>query len=582
MADTLLVVDLELTMASIAATFEGHPHRGLQQLRQWKDSGPHQFSQQAAEFLSSATDSRFARLLFHLLQEEHPSLDAFLFSPLALTGSAAANLAALACRIEPRVQTIWTTTLLHQLEQLSESEVLDEVLRRMEVLANCADRLRFAPLLQKLSIHAEPKIRSKAALLSPLVHSLGEELPALRDENARVRANALESMWGRSDSRAIEIFKASQGRVSHREAINAVLGLHFAGELSARNRLIELAESDNSRNASAAIWAMGMTKDPRLLSYLQSRLKLRADPLQLRLLRAARRIKAFQDEAESLPPLSIRPIRLEWLGLGRIQLSLLLLNSLGQPCDPSKILPVHFMLRDGDRHLDQFQVQVGGSPAQTELLFLLPAGVSGSFASLHAASRAKRKDDLWSAQHYPTAATRRIRLAPRFEFTNGIESLEQEAAKITPVAGDSFEASVERAISNFPLSENSKRLLLVTDPNCPDSLEPAADWLEKCKRFRIMPYVLATRTLNLAATNSWRRFCTRLNGTFVEHSPAAALEDELANACLALQSSVHITCHLGRVHEDVLQGSSVWIEMISELGAARLELNPEAISSLRG
>lgn len=240
------------------------------------------------------------------------------------------------------------------------------------------------------------------------------------------------------------------------------------------------------------------------------------------------------------------------------------------------------MVRDGDRHVDQFQVQVSGSSAQTELLFLLPAEASGSFSLLQAAGRVKRKDDLWCPQHYPTAATRRLRLSPRFDFSSSIEFLGQESTHITPVAGDSLELAVERAISNFPLSDNPKCLLLVTDPNCPDALEPAADWLEKFKRFRVMPYVVATRTLNLAATNSWRRFCLKLGGTFVQHSPVIALDDELANACLALQSSVQITCHMGRVHEDILQGASVWIEMVSELGGGRLELTPETLSNLRG
>ncbi len=278
----------------------------------------------------------------HLLQEEHPSLDAFLFAPSALKGPTAVQLAVLACRIEPKIQTIWTETLLRQLEQLSESEVLEEVLRRMEVLAVCADRLRFAPLLQKLSAHSHAKIRSKAAVLSPLLYDLCEDVPALNDENARVRANALESMWGRSDPKAIEVFKANQGRSSNREAINAVLGLHFAGELSARRRLMELAASDNSRIAASAIWAMGMTKDPRLLCYLQSRLKQSGDAQQMGMLRSARRIKAFQEAAEALPPLTLRPIRLEWLGLGQMQVSLLLLNSLGQPCDPRKNSPRAF------------------------------------------------------------------------------------------------------------------------------------------------------------------------------------------------------------------------------------------------
>ena len=83
----------------------------------------------------------------------------------------------------------------------------------------------------------------------------------LASEDGRIRANAVESLWGRHDPEARALLRQSAEDPIGRVMVNALLGLYWAGEKEASARLIGLAISDDPARRASAAWAMGQTAD---------------------------------------------------------------------------------------------------------------------------------------------------------------------------------------------------------------------------------------------------------------------------------------------------------------------------------
>ncbi len=111
----------------------------------------------------------------------------------------------------------------------------------------------------------------------------------LEDPDARVRANAVESLWGRSDEEAGEIFRQKLGDAHQRVAANAAVGLYLAGESMAVRALWKMATEGDAARRAAAAWAMGRTGDARFLPLLERMRRMHPVPaLVLRNVAAAR------------------------------------------------------------------------------------------------------------------------------------------------------------------------------------------------------------------------------------------------------------------------------------------------------
>ncbi len=118
---------------------------------------------------------------------------------------------------------------------------------------------------------ADVRTRARLALAwgkAALIERLGEGW--LEDGEARVRANAVESLWGRGDPEALEIFRRKLADGHQRVEANAAVGLYLAGESEAVAALWSMAQSAEAGRRAAAAWAMGRTGDERFLPLLQA------------------------------------------------------------------------------------------------------------------------------------------------------------------------------------------------------------------------------------------------------------------------------------------------------------------------
>lgn len=167
---------------------------------------------------------------------------------------------------------------------------------------------QLAPLVEAALLLAEFVARSAGAVDAPRVRSalalasgrlaalarLGESL--FEDPDPRVRANVIESLWGRSDDEALARFQAALQDSHPRPAANACVGLYLAGRAEAVRELSLLAAHPEPRFRAAAAWAMGRTGHPRFLPLLAEMRAASPAPVSLLkcIVQAKERILAVQ------------------------------------------------------------------------------------------------------------------------------------------------------------------------------------------------------------------------------------------------------------------------------------------------
>jgi hypothetical protein len=213
------------------------------------------FVQVASTLLQSWPASSELRCLISVLSSNE--LPDALLSAAVQAVAQAAHLVRTVGVLRSHVRTCLTDWLARETAETS-TQRLPDVLRAMELLAGI-DRLETPPALLDLANHGNEQIRSKAVRLADRENvQQSWRLQRLTDTNARVRANAVESMWGARDPASLQTFEAMLSDDHPRVAGNAVMGLYRAdAEADARAALKNLGAHPDARFRRAAAWVAG-------------------------------------------------------------------------------------------------------------------------------------------------------------------------------------------------------------------------------------------------------------------------------------------------------------------------------------
>jgi len=153
---------------------------------------------------------------------------------------------------------------------LATAEPLLDVRLVRKMLANAAGDIRAVKAEAAMRV-----VRSKVGLLLGRSNlNLNRIKSFLASDDARLRANAVESMWGLKDRSVVTILWDATKDSHRRVVINALVGLCRAGERDAFDRLIEMAGSGEAMMRAGVAWAMGEIGAPEFAEPLQ---KLSAD-----------------------------------------------------------------------------------------------------------------------------------------------------------------------------------------------------------------------------------------------------------------------------------------------------------------
>jgi hypothetical protein len=142
--------------------------------------------------------------------------------------------------------------------------------RVLDLLDGISVGTRVVPVLNHLTNHPDKRISSKAALLvGKRVQSLAWATRVIAEGgDPRLRANAVESMWGGNSEGTVKFFHACLEDKDNRLVGNAIIGLHLAGAPDASQVVMKFAQGSQPEFRMTAAWAMGRIGDPLFIPLL--------------------------------------------------------------------------------------------------------------------------------------------------------------------------------------------------------------------------------------------------------------------------------------------------------------------------
>jgi hypothetical protein len=269
---------------ALAEEFASKPVTASRVFRELWDGAQPEFLDEALRALCTLPNSFGAdQLLRHAAGDPHTLARIVDPSGLALDD---------AIRLVARMQAVDACTDVRLLQVVLDAPDSPGAARILEIVPAVSDYTHLRTLLPKLLRHTDARVRSKAVLLmGRLNQNCGWLEQRLTDIDPRVRANAVEAMWGASSSGTFDLFLAAARDGHFRVAANGIVGLHRAGVLgSARIARVMSTLSDPCFRAAAA-WAMGECQDPRFLPVLGQMLVEIEPSVRRNALRATVRIR---------------------------------------------------------------------------------------------------------------------------------------------------------------------------------------------------------------------------------------------------------------------------------------------------
>jgi hypothetical protein len=219
------------------------------------------------EILQTGDESRGARYLISVLASDNLLLRA-LCDP-ALTMQHALALAQAAAQSGVRVDVVLGKHLSEQAPSIGNGVCPPEVQRLLEILAVVLDGSRVLPYLMALARQPNPHLQSKAVLMIGRVnHNVKWVQSRLMEPDARVRANAIEALWGIDTEEARGLLRLAGRDGDNRVAGNALIALYRVGDFWAIPELLKMADHESRRFRATAAWVMGETGDPRFTKTL--------------------------------------------------------------------------------------------------------------------------------------------------------------------------------------------------------------------------------------------------------------------------------------------------------------------------
>lgn len=143
--------------------------------------------------------------------------------------------------------------------------------RGLEILGAIASPGRLAGVLRNALAQADPEIRSKAALaLNRHADGTAMAEKLAIDADPRVRANAIEALWGRKTAGVEAILKRALEDRHHRVVANAAYGLYLIDPQRYLVALEVLLEHSKASFRIAAAWMVRKIGDPKNLALLKN------------------------------------------------------------------------------------------------------------------------------------------------------------------------------------------------------------------------------------------------------------------------------------------------------------------------
>jgi hypothetical protein len=170
--------------------------------------------------------------------------------------------------------------------------------RILDILDEVSRGRRLLPVLSHLVSSDDKKLSSRATLfVGRRVQNADWAAKQLKHPDQRVRASAIESIWGLRTPTAIKLFESALEDENNRVAGNAVLGLHIAEAPGAGEIILKWSRDPRALFRSTAAWAMGRIASPGFTPELNRLLKDENPVVRSTALRALIEVRRFESHA---------------------------------------------------------------------------------------------------------------------------------------------------------------------------------------------------------------------------------------------------------------------------------------------
>ena len=169
-----------------------------------------------------------------------------------------------------------------------------KALRLLEILSAISTQVRVV-VIGSLLHHPDHRVRSKAALLVGQANQNANWVrQRMDDEDARVRANAIQSLWGADPNEARRVFRKALDDSNNRVIGNALVGLYLMGEPGCIERIVAMSKHADTKFRQTAVWVMQRTGDPAFIPVLSELVRDGEATLRLKGRQALARIQMTQ------------------------------------------------------------------------------------------------------------------------------------------------------------------------------------------------------------------------------------------------------------------------------------------------
>lgn len=396
--------DARTVLEALVRNFERDAAENRKLIRELIYSDPEAFYRNAIAVLSHADESRGFQCLAVLLVS-----NGFLLRALCdpnLSKEDAVALSRAATRADVLADVELARCLANSAVPAGGPIPLEAAPRLMEILAEISDGSRILPSLIRLMRHPNPFVRSKAALM---IGRCGQRVKWVRgrldEDDPRVRANAIEALWGSESPEAQVLLRMALDDGNNRVAGNALLGLYLAGHSSVIPGIVKMAASEDPLFRATAAWLMGETGDPRFAEIL---VRMLVDPngrVRKRAFAALSRIKAAAAQTGQ---------GVRWKAAGimaaqpgdsprthrKIHLAVKPESGMDQP----KILPTEFILSENGQNVIAYRVTEKPPAEAVSVILVFPRAALPANAPWNQGARKclvwKRPSDQWANLPY--------------------------------------------------------------------------------------------------------------------------------------------------------------------------------------
>jgi hypothetical protein len=382
------------SLAGLVADFEAHPMASARAMRELVDGDVQRFLAESRPLLAGAPETPGFDHLLSLIQSHGLILET-ICDPSLFTVQQSILLAKRLARRDPHLDVCLAKFLApggqrsrtSSLERSVQSPVGQRLLEMISAISDASQSL----LITGLTHHPDARIRSKAALLIAKSNKNASWVESRSHEkDPRVRANALEALWGGESAKCRELFRASVCDADNRVSGNAVLGLYLLGDPSAIPLIREMIQRPEIDFQQTALWVIGQTGDPRFAPLLERMLAAPPPNLRAHIYQAVIRLKKRRNQLGALPALKLVTLAQVELAEGWKEIGLNAQSSEG--ANLAQLKPTQFVLWEGGEPVDDYDVRTFHAAHSLWLGFAFPQACQEAYSN---SKQHRRKIDKW-------------------------------------------------------------------------------------------------------------------------------------------------------------------------------------------